>query len=90
VRSGVAQSLCISNSAVLDLSGRKAAESLANEPLHCNTVHSCFFSKHFGPYVGRLTRPFATSRGLSLRGAPWSAVAADAAFLDVARAPFRV
>jgi len=49
--------------------------------LHYNTVHSCFLSKHFGPYVGRLTRPFATSHCLSLRGGPWSAVAAATLFL---------
>jgi hypothetical protein len=35
----------------------QAAESPESQTLHCNTVISCFFDKHFVPDVGPERRP---------------------------------
>ena len=41
-----------------------------------------------GSYVGRLSGPFKTRHGMSLRAAPWTAVAAATAFLVLVLPPF--
>ena len=52
-----------------ELSNIKSHRVAKTAALHCNTVKACFFSKHFGPEVGRLSYRFKMSHGWILRAA---------------------